>query len=231
MLTPGSPSERRRNTSNVITAGDWAVRLRDWTALMSSVARASVSARVNFPVSLFANVLVFAEWSVQCAGLLPLRLSGRDARVVIAAFATFIFMLGTGLARAQDMEPRSYSVRMVERPKRKCVCEKEGLGEWLLKTCPLRETDAIASFPRDAFTSVAGSSRARSWSDRAHSANAAGPARNVPCPWHGHSCRENRRQPDGTWLLTRDVPLPCCVSLSWSLLLLADKSRLTTEAT
>src|SRR5207342_736931 len=97
------------------------------------------------------------------------------------AFATFIFMLGTGLARAQDMEPRSYSVRMVERPKRKCVCEKEGLGEWLLKTCPLRETDAIASFPRDAFTSVAGSSRARSWSDRAHSANAAGPAWNVPC--------------------------------------------------
>src|SRR5580692_9838495 len=47
MLTPGSPSERRRNTSNVITAGDWAVRLRDWTALMSSVVRASVSARFD----------------------------------------------------------------------------------------------------------------------------------------------------------------------------------------
>ena len=58
MLTPGSPSERRRNTSNVITAGDWAVRLRDWTALVPSVVRASVSARVNFPVSLLANVLV-----------------------------------------------------------------------------------------------------------------------------------------------------------------------------
>ena len=40
--------------------GRLAVRLLDWTALVSSVVRVSVSARVNFPVSLFANVLVSA---------------------------------------------------------------------------------------------------------------------------------------------------------------------------
>jgi hypothetical protein len=63
-------------------------------------------------------------------------------------------------------------------------------------------------------TSVAGSSRARSAIDCARFANAAGPASNVPCPWHGHSCHERRQRHDATSLRFRAAPPPCCDLLS-----------------
>jgi hypothetical protein len=69
--------------------------------------------------------------------------------------------------------------------------------------------------PAARFTFVAGSSRARSSSDRGRSANAAGPASNVPCPWHARSCRVNRQQRDATSPRIRDARPPCCARLSW----------------
>ena len=44
--------------SNGITRGDLAIRSRDWTLLVSSVVRASASARINLSVSFFAKLLV-----------------------------------------------------------------------------------------------------------------------------------------------------------------------------
>ena len=73
--------------------------------------------------------------------------------------------------------------------------------------------------PTTHVTSAVGSSRARSSSDRVRSANAAGPASNVPCPWHGHSCRANQRQRDETSLRIRDARPPCCARLSWGFLI------------
>ena len=78
---------------------------------------------------------------------------------------------------------------------------------------------AARRLPVRHFTSVAGSSRARSSSYREHFVNAAEPAWNVPCPWHDHSCCGSRRQRDATSLRIRDVPPPCCVRLSWCFLI------------
>ena len=87
------------------------------------------------------------------------------------------------------------------------------------RTVLAREAGAARRLPVRHFTSVAGSSRARSSSYREHFVNAAEPAWNVPCPWHGHSCRGSRRQRDATSLRIRDVPPPCCVRLSWCFLI------------
>ena len=87
-----------------------------------------------------------------------------------------------------------------------------------------READAARRLPARHFTSVAGSSRARSSSYREHFVNAAEPAWNVPCPWHGHSCRGSQRQRDATSLRIRDVPQPCCVRLSWCFLIASRKN-------
>jgi hypothetical protein len=78
-------------------------------------------------------------------------------------------------------------------------------------------------------TSVAGSSRARSAIDCAHFANAAGPAWNVPCPWHGHSCHERRQRRDATSLRFRAAPPPCCDLLSRCLLVVG--RRMSTPLT
>jgi hypothetical protein len=83
----------------------------------------------------------------------------------------------------------------------------------------MREASAARWLPVRHFTSVAGSSRARSSSYREHFVNAAEPAWNVPCPWHGHSCRGSPRQRDATSLRIHDVPPPCCVRLSWCFLI------------
>jgi hypothetical protein len=91
-----------------------------------------------------------------------------------------------------------------------------------------REAGAARRLPVRHFTSVAGSSRARSSSYREHFVNAAEPAWNVPCPWHGHSCRGSRRQRDATSLRIRDVPPPCCVRLSWCFLI-ASRGMSATE--
>jgi hypothetical protein len=97
-------------------------------------------------------------------------------------------------------------------------------GELLLQLV-WREADAFTGFPTKVFTSVERFSRARSWNDRGRFANAAGLARNVPCPWRDRSCRENQRRPDGTSLRTRDVPPLCCVRLSCHFSLLAEEYR------
>jgi hypothetical protein len=109
------------------------------------------------------------------------------------------------------------------------VCEAEGrmwrgiqsFRGWGIKfrTVLTGEAGAARRLPVRHFTSVAGSSRARSSSYREHFVNAAEPAWNVPCPWHGHSCRGSRRQRDATSLRIRDVPPPCCVRLSWCFLI------------
>jgi hypothetical protein len=81
--------------------------------------------------------------------------------------------------------------------------------------------------PTTHVTSAVGSSRARSSIDRGRSANAAGPASNVPCLWHGHSCRASQRLRDATSLRIRDARPPCCARLSWEFFsLLADECRL-----
>ena len=80
---------------------------------------------------------------------------------------------------------------------------------------PAREADVMRQLPEARFTSVVGSSHARSSSDRGRSVNAAGLASNVLCPWHGRSCRANQPQRDATSLRIRDARPPCCVSLSW----------------
>ena len=96
-----------------------------------------------------------------------------------------------------------------------------------LGTVLTREADAARRLPVRHFTSVAGSSRARSSSYREHFVNAAEPAWNVPCPWHGHSCRGSRRQRDATSLRIRDVPPPCCVRLSWYFLIASRRMSAT----
>ena len=116
------------------------------------------------------------------------------------------------------------------------VCEAEGrmwrgiqsFRGWGIKfrTVLTREAGAARRLPVRHFTSVAGSSRARSSSYREHFVNAAEPAWNVPCPWHGHSCRGSRRQRDVTSLRIRDVPPPCCVRLSWCFLIASRECRL-----
>ena len=99
---------------------------------------------------------------------------------------------------------------------------------WVKKfgTVLMREASAARWPPVRHFTSVAGSSRARSSSYREHFVSAAEPAWNVPCPWHVHSCRGSRRQRDATSLRIRDVPPPCCVRLSWCFLIASRECRL-----
>jgi hypothetical protein len=90
-----------------------------------------------------------------------------------------------------------------------------------------REASAARRLPVRHFTFVAGSSRARSSSYREHFVNAAEPAWNVPCPWHGHSCRGSLRQRDATSPRIRDVPPPCCVRLSWCFLIASRRMSAT----
>jgi hypothetical protein len=95
-----------------------------------------------------------------------------------------------------------------------CLHSNRGWGN-VSSSFSKREADVMRQLPETRFTSAAGSSRARSSIDRGRSANAAGPASNVPCLWHGRSCRANQRLRDATLLRIRDARPPCCASLSW----------------
>jgi hypothetical protein len=86
-----------------------------------------------------------------------------------------------------------------------------------------------APAPRSNVTSAAGSSRARFGNECVHSANAAGLGWNIPCPWHGHSCRARRRLRDATSLRIRDVPPPCYDRLSWCFLIVGRRMSATPQ--
>jgi hypothetical protein len=91
------------------------------------------------------------------------------------------------------------------------------------------EADVLRRLPAIHFTSVAGSSHARLAIDCGHFANAAAPARNDPCPWHGHFCHEHQQRHDVTSLRFRGVPPPCCVRPSWCFLIVGRRMSANTN--
>jgi hypothetical protein len=60
--------------------------------------------------------------------------------------------------------------------------------------------------PPEVVISVGCFLHAQSWNVPLRTAIAAWPGSNAPCPWHGHSCRENRRRRGVILRQTRDVP-------------------------